>query len=261
VKLRGFRIELGEIEAVLRQHPAVREAVAVVREDAPRDPRLVAYLVPAGHGAISTADLRAHLRDFLPEHMLPAAFVSVDALPLTPSGKVDRSALPAPEMTRRDEDEFVPPRTRAETMLAAIWCAVLDLDRVSVYDNFFDVGGHSLLAMQVIAEFERKTGFHMNPIDFFRQTLGQLAATYEPGAAVLPHQDQESSIRQAVEPFFYGTLARPLFGCYRLARSPRKRGVVLCPAHAHEYIRCHRAYRELATRLARAGYDVLTFDH
>lgn len=148
VKVRGFRIELGEIEAALGQHPAVRKAVVLAREDAPGEKRLVAYVV-----AESTADeLRRFLKDKLPDHMVPAVFVLLDTLPLLSNGKMDRRALPAPDRTRPELDKaFVPPRTPTEELQAEIWAQLLDLERVGVHDNFFDLGGHSLLATQAVS--------------------------------------------------------------------------------------------------------------
>ncbi len=152
VKIRGFRIELGEIEAALDQHPAVREAVVLAPEDAPGEKRLVAYVVADRDPVPTTTDLRSFLKEKLPEHMVPALFVLLDALPLMPNGKVDRRALPAPDRTRPELDkEFVPPRTPAEELLSEIWAQVLDIERVGIYDNFFDLGGHSLLATQVVS--------------------------------------------------------------------------------------------------------------
>ena len=148
VKIRGFRIELGEIEAALGQHPAVREAVVLAREDMPGEKRLVAYVV-----GNSTADeLRGFLKDKLPEYMVPAVFVPLDALPLLSNGKTDRRALPEPDRTRPELDEaFAAPRTPTEELLAGIWAQLLDLERVGVHDNFFDLGGHSLLATQAVS--------------------------------------------------------------------------------------------------------------
>jgi amino acid adenylation domain-containing protein len=148
VKIRGFRIELGEIEAALGQYPAVRHAVVLARGDAPREKRLVAYVV-----AESTADeLRRFLKDKLPEHMVPAVFVLLDALPLLSNGKVDRNALPAPERTRPElGGAFVAPRTTTEELLAEIWAQILDIEQVGIHDNFFDLGGHSLLATQLVS--------------------------------------------------------------------------------------------------------------
>ncbi|MDR3670144.1 MAG: amino acid adenylation domain-containing protein, partial [Holophaga sp.] len=150
VKLRGQRIELGEIEAALRQNPAIREAVVLAREDTPGDTRLVAYLVAAeGTAAPEAGDLRHQLRATLPDYMIPSAFVALETLPLTSSGKLDRRALPAPEFTA-PADAYVAPRTPTEVVLAGIFADVLHLDRVGMNDNFFDLGGHSLLAVTLL---------------------------------------------------------------------------------------------------------------
>jgi amino acid adenylation domain-containing protein len=151
VKLRGFRIELGEIETVLKQHPAVQQAVVAVREDKPGNKQLVAYLV----SQVSLDDIVSELRHFvgkkLPNYMVPSAFVQLEGLPLTPNGKVDRRALPAPDRARLgSEKTFAPHRTPIEEVLAGIWAQVLGCESVDIHDNFFDLGGHSLLATQVM---------------------------------------------------------------------------------------------------------------
>ncbi|HEX2095478.1 MAG TPA: amino acid adenylation domain-containing protein, partial [Longimicrobiaceae bacterium] len=152
VKVRGFRIEPGEIEARLAAHPGVREAVAVAREDTPGDRRLVAYVAAPGGGTAPTAEeLREYLAASLPEHMIPSAFVKLEALPLTPSGKIDRRALPAPDPSAGLLEAYAAPRTPTEEILAGIWTEVLHLDRVGVRANFFALGGHSLLATRVIS--------------------------------------------------------------------------------------------------------------
>jgi amino acid adenylation domain-containing protein len=155
VKLRGCRVELGEVEAALREHPAVREAAAVARADAPGGPRLVAYVVPRD-GEVSAAALRDHLRAKLPEYMVPAAFVALGALPLSPNGKLDRNALPAPDRDRPEaHDSYVAPRDAVEEAVAKIWAEVLGVERVGAHDNFFDLGGHSLLATQVLSRLRQ----------------------------------------------------------------------------------------------------------
>jgi hypothetical protein len=149
VKLRGFRIELGEIETVLRQHPHSREAVVLCRETDGTEKRLVAYVVTESPQA-TAAEFRTYLQERLPAYMVPAAFVLLDALPLTANGKVDRRALPAP-VSRSTANAYTAPRTPVEEKLAAIWTEVLGLPRVGVHDDFFDSGGHSLLTIRVLS--------------------------------------------------------------------------------------------------------------
>jgi non-ribosomal peptide synthetase component E (peptide arylation enzyme) len=152
VKIRGSRVELGEIEAVLRQHPAIHEAIVATTEAGPDDRRLAAYVVPGQAPAPTPGELLRFLREKLPEQMLPSATVILDALPLTPSGKVDRLALPIPDWSRSGAAQaYVPPRTPVEGVLAGIWAQVLGMDQVGVDDNFFELGGHSLLVVQVIS--------------------------------------------------------------------------------------------------------------
>jgi amino acid adenylation domain-containing protein len=156
VKIRGFRIELGEIEARLAEHPEVRESVVLAREDAPGDRRLVAYVV----GEADVDALRDHLRQSLPEYMVPSAFVSLETLPLTPNGKLDRKALPAPEGDAYGRGSYEAPLGEVETALAGIWSEVLGVERVGRWDNFFELGGHSLLAIRLI-ERMRRAGLYM----------------------------------------------------------------------------------------------------
>ncbi len=152
VKVRGYRIELGEIETVLASHPAVREAVVIAWEDKPGDKRLVAYVLFKEQEAASVSEMRSYLKQKLPDYMAPATFVVLDALPLTPSGKVDRRALPAPDQARPElEGTYVAPRNSVEEVVAGIWAEVLKLERVGIHDNFFELGGHSLLATRVIS--------------------------------------------------------------------------------------------------------------
>ncbi|WP_163869378.1 MupA/Atu3671 family FMN-dependent luciferase-like monooxygenase [Myxococcus eversor] len=149
LKVRGFRIEAGEIEAVLSARPEVREAVVVAREDTPGDVRLVAYVVQRDGHAIDAAALRDAVAQRLPEHMVPSLVVELPALPLTPNGKVDRKALPAPTATRASRAAFVAPQGQLEQQISDIWKEVLKVEQVGVNDNFFDLGGHSLLMVQV----------------------------------------------------------------------------------------------------------------
>ncbi|HSK80544.1 MAG TPA: SDR family NAD(P)-dependent oxidoreductase, partial [Thermoanaerobaculia bacterium] len=184
VKLRGFRVELGEIETALARHEAVERAVALVREDAPGDRRLVAYAVVREGAAATPAALRAFLKGSLPEFMVPAAVVLLDTLPLTPTGKPDRKALPAPEGARAEEATYVTPRSEAERAIAEIWREVLRVDRVGVNDNFFDLGGHSVLMAQVHAKLAATLGREIKLLDLFKfPTVGTLAAHLSGGEA------------------------------------------------------------------------------
>ena len=179
VKIRGFRIELGEVEAALRQHPEVREAVVVVDEK-DGDKRLVAYLVPTS-STPSTTKLRTFLGEKLPEYMLPSAFVLLAEVPLTPHGKVDRRALPAPTNENiATAAEYVAPRTPLEKELADIWQQILGIERVGLRDNFFDVGGNSLSGMRVMAWIRSVLNLEV-PISslFQRSTIESLAMEIE----------------------------------------------------------------------------------
>ena len=176
VKLRGFRIELGEIEVRLWEHAAVREAVVIAREDAPGDKRLVAYYVALGREAIDPEQLRSPLAAILPEYMVPAAYVRLEALPLTPNGKLDRKALPSPDDEAYARATYEAPRGETETVLAAIWSEFLGVERISRNDNFFNLGGHSFLALRVISEINKRVNLHLNvPAFFLNPTIERLA--------------------------------------------------------------------------------------
>jgi amino acid adenylation domain-containing protein len=177
VKVRGFRIELGEIESVLATHAAVQHAVVIAREDVPGDVRLVAYLVGADGARVSSGDLRRWLGGLLPHYMVPAAFVFVDSLPLTPNGKIDRRALPAPsESGQQASPSFVSPRAGIESAVAEIWRSVLRVERVGVDDNFFDLGGHSLLVVQMQSRLRDRFACELSLMELFRRpTVGAIA--------------------------------------------------------------------------------------
>ena len=153
VKVAGYRIELGEVEASLVQHQAVRECVVVVRDDPHGNARLIAYVVLDEDAVLPDASTwRRYLADSLPSHMIPSLFVVLENLPLTPGGKVDRRALPAPDtMDNGSGPDYVAPRTAVEEVLAGIWREVLAVERVGIHDNFLDLGGHSMLAMRCVA--------------------------------------------------------------------------------------------------------------
>jgi amino acid adenylation domain-containing protein len=178
VKIRGFRIEPGEIEAALMSHEAITDAVVIARGDGNNDQRLVAYLVSTDPP--TTTELRAHLLETLPEHMVPSAFVTLDAFPLTPNGKLDRKALPAPEGRPELEAAYTAPRTATEEILAGIWAEVLGVERVGIEDNFFELGGHSLVGVQVLARVHDRFGVEVPLRALFEApTVAALAALLE----------------------------------------------------------------------------------
>lgn len=187
VKIRGFRVELGEIESVLSKHAVVQEAAVMAREDIAGDVRIVAYVVPKDGEDCTDMELRKHLRKTLPDYMVPQHFVALDKLPLTPNGKVDRKALPAPAGVVADARILVAPRTDTERLLADLFQDALKVGGVSVHDNFFDLGGHSLLCFQVIAKVQEKTGVRLNPrlmlLNTLEQTAALLAEERGPGAS------------------------------------------------------------------------------
>lgn len=176
VKVRGFRIELGEIEGALKQHQSVREAVVISHEEQTGNKRLIAYVVPETESASSHTQLREFLQDKLPQYMLPSVFMQLKALPLLPNGKIDRQALPIPNTNKLELVEtFVSPRTQIEEKLVEIWSEILELPQVSIYDNFFEVGGDSILSIRIVAK-ANQAGLLLTPKQMFEhQTIAELA--------------------------------------------------------------------------------------
>jgi len=198
IKIRGFRVELGEIETALGQHSGVHDTVVVARQAGSGDTRLVAYVVPADPEAPpSTADLRAYLRGLLPEYMIPGTFMIIEAMPLSPNGKVDRRVLPAPELhNRSDRQPFVAPTTPLEQVLVDIWSDVLGVpvERVSIHDNFFELGGHSLLATQIVSRVRELLQVEL-PLRALFESPTPAGLT----SALLQDADTRSSIERAAE--------------------------------------------------------------
>jgi amino acid adenylation domain-containing protein len=205
VKIRGFRIELGEIEAVLRQHRAVQDAVVIGQEYDLNDKRLVAYVVPSQEQVLSTTELRQYLKQKLPDHMVPSAFVPLEALPLTPNDKVDRRALPMPDGTKSVEETFASPLTTFEEVLAGIWSEVLRLNSVGIHDNFFELGGHSLLAVRLLAQIEKTFGKNLPLATIFQSpTIQQLANILRQKGWSAPCQTLVTIQPEGSKPPFFG---------------------------------------------------------
>jgi acyl carrier protein len=179
VKMRGFRIELGEIEATLDTHPSVRQSVVMARADQPGESRLVAYVVPANGQLPSVEHLRTFVKQHLPLYMVPSVFVALQELPRTPNGKVDRRALPVADGAQpKLETAYLAPVTATEQRIAAIWRDILHVERVGLEDNFFDLGGTSLLAMRVHRRLETELDVELTIMDLFEYTTVSALARY-----------------------------------------------------------------------------------
>ncbi|BDA68746.1 non-ribosomal peptide synthetase [Calothrix sp. PCC 7716] len=177
VKVRGYRIELGEIEGLLGQHPEIQEAIVLMRGDVANNQLLVAYFVTNTETTLTTSNLRNFLKEQLPEYMLPSVFVQLKALPLTTNGKIDRRALPVPDGARPElEEVYVAPRSKMERAIAKVWQEVLRLEKVGVNDNFFDLGGHSLLMVQVNSKLKDVMNCNISIVEMFQNpTINSLA--------------------------------------------------------------------------------------
>jgi amino acid adenylation domain-containing protein len=269
LKVRGVRIEPGEIEAALRAHPAVAEAVAVVRGDAPGERRLVAYVVAAEGAEIATAAvLRAHLRERLPEAMVPSVFVSLDALPRTGSGKLDRAALPAPDAPAGDA--HAAPRTPAEELLTGIYAEVLGVERIGANADFFDAGGHSLLAMRLMSRVRDAFGVEL-PVraPFEAPTVAELAARIDgarrtgDGAPPLVPISRDGSLPASLAQRRLWLLHQlePGSAAYNLAGALRIRGLLDVRALGRALAETVRRHEPLRTRFAQVdGEPVQVID-
>ncbi|MBC7910680.1 MAG: amino acid adenylation domain-containing protein, partial [Pyrinomonadaceae bacterium] len=203
VKVRGFRIELGEIESALKEHEGIRECIALTREDTPGDKRLIAYLVaatPEG-STLNTSELRGFLKARVPEYMLPSAFVFLEQLPLTPNGKVDKKALPAPDLERPElETAFVPPETPTEQRLAVIWTGLLGINRVGLFDNYFELGGDSLLATRLASQIRKVFEVELPLKDLFQHpTLAELSAIIEEAVMTQMEEMSDEEVEESLQ--------------------------------------------------------------
>jgi len=266
IKVRGVRIEPAEIESAVASHPTIDAAAVAVRELGPGDARLVAYYVLKQGHAPNVTEIRTHLRDRLPDSMVPRHLVQLDALPITHNGKLDRRALPDTIGEVTSTSTFVAPRTEAERLVAELAAELLGQERVSISENFFELGGHSILAMQLITRLHAETGVRISPRVVLLNTLEQVAAQL-PDLSVTTIEatsttDAEARTRTS-SAIFFGSPTEPLFG---LSYAPggdtiRQHGVVLCAPIGWEYMRTHWALRRVARALADDGFHVLRFDY
>ena len=258
VKVWGFRIELGEIECLLGQHPSVRETVVLAHEESSGNKQLVAYVVADQQAAPTTGELRDFLKKKLPHYMVPAVFLMLDALPMTPSGKLDRRALPAPGRNNPELTEsFVAPGTPVEEVVAGIWAETLRLEQVGVYDDFFELGGHSLLATQVVSRLREALQVEMPLRSFFEYpTVAGLAEQIEiairarQGLQAPPlrpvARDRELPLSFAQERLWFLNQLDPESAAYHVLRPLHLTGeldVELLERSVSEVLRRHEVYR------------------
>ncbi len=257
VKIRGYRVELGEIEATLRRHPLVREGIVTAHEVKTGGKVLVAYVLPQEGAEIAAADLRQHLSQHVPEYMTPASYIFLSALPLTPSGKINRRALPQPDLTSAANEVFVAPRTPAEELLASLWADVLGVERVGINDNFFDLGGHSLVATRLMSRV--REAFRVDlPLRslFTTPTVAGLAVTIEaernsgrdvPAMPLVPvSREEELPLSFAQERMWFLNQLDPGSSTYNMSTAIRLRGSLNRTALEQsftELVRRHEALR------------------
>lgn len=270
IKLRGYRIEPGEIEAALVELPAISAAAVAVRSTRPGDQRLVAYYVLAPSAAPNVTDLRDALGRTVPHFMVPQHFVRVESLPLSPNGKLDRPALPDTIGEVIRTTGFRPASGPSEQLVAGVVAELLGVAEVGMGDNFFDLGGHSVLAMQLIARLHGETGVRLSPRIVLLNTLGHVAAALPEAAgdASAPPRGAPDSTASTVTQvartaFFFGSAAEPLFGIHYspAGGEARPSAVLICPPIGWEYMRTHWAARNVAQLLVRRGFHVLRFDY
>jgi amino acid adenylation domain-containing protein len=275
-KIRGMRVELGEIEHALRRAPGVRDAVAVARDSPDQEKMLVAYVVLEPEtGGNSGADpatrlsaLRRYLVDQLPEYMVPARYVELDALPLNHNLKVDRRALPKPsdaDPRAGSKPSVRAPETATARTLAAIWQKLLRLERVGLDDNFFELGGHSLLAMQFSLEVEEALGVRLEGMDILREPLSVLAAICDERLGIkgpiAPSETVGQSAADLVDIFHFGS-ENSLYGVFRGgARGRPAEAVLICGPVGQEQVRARFVLSRLSKQLASAGVPSLLFDY
>ncbi|HEY4972662.1 MAG TPA: amino acid adenylation domain-containing protein, partial [Steroidobacteraceae bacterium] len=265
VKLRGQRLELGEIEARLLALEEIAEAVCGVRERAPADAWLVAWVMLRPGRTIDIASMRQTLAQQLPEYMVPQLLVPMQDFPRATSGKIDRHRLPDPfpsDGTRRPITD--PPQTRAEQLVATLWGDALGIKQLSRGDRFADLGGHSLLAVKISSQLRARFGRKLPMRTMLMESLASVALQLVPDEpAIEPTVDHGSAghadLRQAA--FYFGAAPRPLLGIVHCQQRPRSTAILICHSLGPEYMRSYRALKLLADRLAQQGFAVMRFDY
>ncbi|MGH2510962.1 MAG: condensation domain-containing protein, partial [Ktedonobacteraceae bacterium] len=272
VKLRGFRIEPGEIEAVLNAHSAVREVIIRVREDRPGDKRLVAYIVAHDANPPVPTQLRAFLESRLPSYMIPSAFLFLEQFPLTVNGKIDQRALPAPDVSiLADSRPFIAPQTHLEQRLADIWCDVLHVPQVSMRDYFFELGGDSLLAMQVISRMRARLSIELPLRDLFANPcIAELTEILLERIGPVDQVFPEITLRKASDPlvlsfaqqrlWFLNQLdpGNPSYTTYAALRLPRQINVDVLRQSLQALVQRHEILRATFTSLEGEPRQVFT---
>jgi amino acid adenylation domain-containing protein len=271
VQLRGMRVELGEIEHHLRKAPGVSNGVVVAKQLSDDEKALVAYVVAddraCGNGAERTAAIRDYLTQHLPDYMVPGTFVELAALPLNHNMKIDRRALPdPPQLAQRvaHGPALREPETATERQLAELWKSSLRVERVGLDDNFFDLGGHSMLALQLILEVDRQLGVTLSGLDVLRESLemqAQLCDRQRGQTAVAARVVAAKPSNEALELFHFGP-ENSLFGAlHGIPCGATDHAVLICSPLGHEYVRAHFILQRLARQLSVAGIPTLRFDY
>ena len=258
VKIRGFRIECGEIEATLTKLKAVNSAQVLVVE-INHDKQLVAYIVYHDKPE-DEHTLRDSLRQQLPDYMVPNYFITLDAFPLLPNGKINRKQLAEPKKFTVERQSYTPPQTSLEKAIADVWMDLLAVDKIDRHDNFFDLGGHSLLSLKAIYHIQEQAGVQFKPHDLIFNNLQQLALMF--GEIKYPKTPQLNLLPEKIKPAFVNSDDAQLFTHthYPMTTSANK-GILICNPIGHEYQNYHRALNKLAQLLARNGFPVMRFDY
>ena len=259
VKLRGMRVELGEVEHHLRRAAGVRDGVVTARLLGGEEKSLVAYVViDHGRDEAVLADVRRHMAEHLPDYMLPARYVKLDALPLNFNMKVDRHALPPPEAASPRVAGFRNAQTPTERRLASLWARLLGLEQIGLDDHFFDLGGNSMLGIKLILDVEGELGVVLNGMEVLRESLAGQAALCDRRLGKMEAAVSDFPADNDFEPFYFGE-GRSLYGV--LSGKPASQAVLIGPPVGQDHYRAHFVLRRLAQRLAAQGVPALRFDY